>query len=94
VKMWQGLVYGSMAQLTAEGIKGESISIETLTYPLEWVEEIITALNLSVCIDIGHLILQNEVGLETVFNKYSGIISIIHLHGVENSLDHVSLYKS
>lgn len=91
VKRWQELVYKSMEQLIATGIKGESISIETLTYPLEWVEEIITDLNLSVCIDIGHLILQNGVELETVFNKYSGITSIIHLHGVEKSRDHVSL---
>jgi len=79
--------------LIVAGIKGESISIETLTCPFEWVEKIITALNLSVCIDIGHLIVHG-FELEAVFNKYSGIISIIHLHGVENSLDHVSLYKS
>ena len=91
VKRWQDLVYRSMEKLIAAGIEGESISIETLIYPFEWVEGVITALNLSVCIDIGHLMLQNGVELETVFNKYSGITSIIHLHGVEQGRDHVSL---
>ena len=92
VKKWQELVYESMEQLISSGIKGKTLSIETLFYPFEWVENIITAFNLSVCMDIGHLILQNT-DLETFFGRYSDIISIIHLHGVKNHRDHLSLDK-
>jgi len=90
VAKWQKNVYKSMEQLLSFGINGKTISIETLLYPFEWVENIITALNLSVCMDIGHLILQNT-DLETFFGKYSEATSIIHLHGVKNLRDHVSL---
>lgn len=90
VKNWQEIVYKSMRQLLASGIKSKIISIETLPYPFEWVEKIITDLNLSVCIDIGHLI-KHGFELETVFNKFFKATPIIHLHGVENHHDHLSL---
>ncbi len=90
VKKWQELIYKSMEKLLALGIDSKTISIETLQYPFEWIEKIITDLNLSVCIDIGHLI-KYGFGLETVFNKYSELTPIIHLHGVENRHDHISL---
>jgi len=92
VKKWQELIYKSMEQLISSGISGKVLSIETLSYPFEWVENIITAFNLSVCMDIGHLILQNT-DLETFFGRYSDIISIIHLHGVKNHHDHLPLDK-
>lgn len=90
LKKWQEIVYRSMEQLIGAGIKGENISIETLMYPLEWVDKIIAAFNLSVCIDIGHLILQ-EADFESIFNQYSQITPIIHLHGVEKNCAHISL---
>ena len=92
VKKWQEFIYKSMEQLISSGINGEAISIETLMYPFEWVENIITAFNFSICMDIGHLILQHA-DLETFFSRYSDIISIIHLHGVRNLRDHLPLDK-
>jgi sugar phosphate isomerase/epimerase len=90
IKGWQERLYKSIEQLIATGINGELISIETLAYPLDWVEKIITAFNLSVCIDLGHLIV-NRFDMEAVFNKYCKRTSIIHLHGVENHQDHLEL---
>ncbi|MDL1968543.1 MAG: sugar phosphate isomerase/epimerase [Deltaproteobacteria bacterium] len=92
VKRWQGIVRKSIEELLVQGIQSQSISIETLTYPFEWVEEIIKAFKLSVCIDIGHL-LVNGFDVKKVFDKHSSNTSIIHLHGVENKKDHVSLNK-
>jgi len=90
IKRWQERLYNSIEQLIATGINGEMISIETLAYPLDWVEKIITFFNLSVCIDLGHLIV-NRFDMEAVFNKYCKRTSIIHLHGVENQQDHLPL---
>ncbi|RZB29647.1 MAG: hypothetical protein SRB1_01927 [Desulfobacteraceae bacterium Eth-SRB1] len=92
VKKWQERIYESMELLLSTGIESRSIAIENLMYPFEWAEEIVSSLNLSVCIDTGHLILMNRDIIET-FNKYHDRTSIIHIHGVEDNLDHLSLDK-
>ena len=92
INKWQERIYESMDKLLSTGIKSRSIAIENLMYPFEWVEEVISSLNLSVCIDIGHLILMNADIKET-FEKHHHRTPIIHLHGVKNNLDHLSLDK-
>jgi sugar phosphate isomerase/epimerase len=92
VEKWRDLSYESMDRLLAMGVESRRISVETLMYPFEWVDKIIRDLDLAVCIDLGHLILC-EIEIETVFNAYADRTSIIHLHGVENKRDHVSLDK-
>jgi sugar phosphate isomerase/epimerase len=79
-----------MERLLSSGIDGRAISIETLDYPLELIEDIIVDLNVSVCMDVGHLILQGK-DIVNIFNRYSSKISVIHLHGVERNHDHLSL---
>ena len=39
IKRWQGRIRQSMEKLLAAGIEAKSISIESLDYPLEWVEK-------------------------------------------------------
>ena len=90
VKRWKELVRKSMKELLRTRIKSKTISIETLTYPFEWVERIISDLDLSICIDFGHLVACG-FDIEETFKKYSDRTSIIHLHGVENTGDHISL---
>ncbi len=92
VNRWRELIYKSVDELLDNGIQSHTISIETLAYPFEWLEEIITAFKLAVCIDIGHLII-NGFDINKVFDKHLNNTSIIHLHGVENKKDHVSLNK-
>ncbi len=90
IKRWQDRLNTSIKKLVSAGINGERISIETLNYPLNWVEEILLDFNLSVCIDVGHLILCG-FDPETVFNKYKKRTPILHLHGVDNHQDHLPL---
>ncbi len=90
VKRWLDFVYSSMEQLFATGIDCESISIENLSYPFEWIETILSDFNVSVCIDLGHLIV-NRGDMEAVFSAYGNRTSIIHLHGAKNRQDHLSL---
>ena len=90
IKHWQARLNTSIKKLLSAGINGEMISIETLSYPLSWVEEILIDFNLSVCIDIGHLMLYG-FDPESVFNKYKKRTPILHLHGVDNHQDHLPL---
>jgi sugar phosphate isomerase/epimerase len=90
IKKWRDRLYRSVGQFIATGINPETISVETLTYPIEWVENILNDFNLWVCMDLGHLMVYG-FDMETVFNRYCHRTSIIHLHGVENHKDHLSL---
>lgn len=91
-KIWLNNVYDSMEKLIESGVESKTISIETLEYPFEWIDDIISDFNFSVCIDVGHL-LQNGYNVERVFKNYLDITSIIHLHGVKNGHDHLALDK-
>jgi len=92
LKIWQDFAADGIEKLIATGIQSQAISIETLAYPFEWLEEMIKAFKLSVCIDIGHL-LVNGFDVKKVFDRHSSNTSIIHLHGIENKRDHISLSK-
>jgi len=90
VREWQDCVRRNLGKILTAGVPGNMFAIETLDYPFENIEKIINALDLSICADIGHLILSGY-DIKTFMAKYSGRTSIIHLHGVENNHDHVSI---
>ena len=92
VKRWQELTCETIKQLINLGVKAEEISIENLNYPFVWVEDIVSVFNFSVCMDIGHLIVCG-VDIKNFYKSYCDNISIIHLHGVENGHDHLSLNR-
>ena len=81
IKRWKERMLAMVLEaLCTSGINSRIISIETLNYPLEWVEEILIDFNLSVCMDLGHLILYG-LDMKDVFDMYKNRTSIIHLHG-------------
>jgi sugar phosphate isomerase/epimerase len=92
VKSWQRCVFKNLKKILAGGIAAESIAVETLDYRFDLLNDILAELNLSVCLDIGHLI-AHGYNLNALFNKYCDITSIIHLHGVKNGRDHLALDK-
>lgn len=87
---WRDIVYSSLAKIVKSGVPAERIAIESLDYPFTWVENIIQDLRLSICMDIGHLLLQGN-DIQTFFTKYADAVAIIHLHGVQNGKDHLPL---
>ena len=89
-KRWKSNLFESFEELLSKGIDGESISVETLSYPLNWIDDIIEAFDLSVCLDVGHLLLTNTPLSDTI-NRYCDRISIYHLHGVKEGRDHHSI---
>jgi sugar phosphate isomerase/epimerase len=90
VKNWQERVFKSLEKILAAGIKSHLISIENLDYPFEIVEKIICDLDLSICLDLGHLIVHND-DIQTFFNRNRSKISIIHLYGVDKKHYHKGL---
>ena len=92
VKSWQYCVLKNLRKILASGIAAESIGVENLDYRFDLIDDILAELNLSVCLDIGHLIV-NGYDLNDLFNKYGDRTSIIHLHGVKNGQDHLAIDK-
>ena len=90
VNKWQDCVGRNLEKILTAGVPGNMLAIETLDYPIEIIEDIILELNLSVCMDIGHLMIHGY-DVKSVFDKYATKIPIIHLHGVDGHRDHLPL---
>jgi sugar phosphate isomerase/epimerase len=92
VKAWQRRIIRSVEEMVEYGIEPKRISIETLSYPFEWVEDIIKEFGFSICLDIGHILIYG-LDLPLYLEKYLPEASIIHFHGFENGIDHLGIDK-
>lgn len=90
LKRWKQYIRKSLEKILVSGISGHTISIETLDYPIEWVEDILIDFNCSVCMDLGHLIIHG-FDMKSVFARFHNNTSIIHLHGANAGRDHRAL---
>jgi sugar phosphate isomerase/epimerase len=90
IEQWCDRTRSNLSRLLDSTTSGSLIAIETLDYPLDFIEEIVRELNLSICMDVGHLILHDYDVMDT-FKRYASEISSIHLHGVENNQDHLAI---
>lgn len=88
--IWRERVYRNLEKILPAAENNRLIAIETLDYPLELVADILVDLDLSICLDLGHLMVYDYDVLE-VYNKYEALTSVIHLHGVKNRCDHTTL---
>ena len=89
--VWQAYAFKGLRTLLQNGMDPSRISVETLDYAPDLLADIVSAFGLSVCLDIGHLIVNGYDPLE-VFHTFKDHVSIIHLHGVYKGNDHVSLH--
>jgi sugar phosphate isomerase/epimerase len=87
---WIERVHASLSRLTAGNMAPHKIAVETLNYPLTWLDPVIADLGLSVCLDLGHLWLNGLDPLE-LFTHFQDRTAILHLHGVKGAQDHVAL---
>jgi sugar phosphate isomerase/epimerase len=76
--------------LDASGLEGRRLSVETLDYPLEWLTDLIEALDLGVCLDFGHLALAGA-DWTAAYRRWAPRCDILHLHAVRNGRDHHAL---
>ena len=92
VKSWQDRVHANLEKIMSAAVPKDKIAIETLDYSFELVDDIIVDLDLKICMDLGHLMVHG-FDIKKVFKKYAYRTSIIHLHGVENEHDHLTLER-
>ncbi len=87
---WREQARQGLAELAAAVGDPARIAVETLDYPPERVGELIAGLGLSVCLDVGHLLLQ---GLDpaAVAARFAPAVAIIHLHAAAGGRDHLAL---
>ena len=90
VKSWQERVIKHLAKILANGTPSHLISIENLDYPFEILDPIISELDLTICLDCGHLMLHGD-DILAFFNTYSAKTAIIHLYGVAKNHFHGAL---
>ncbi len=90
LRKWQRRVSDSLTRLLQNGLDAGRLSIETLDYPFARVEDIVATHGLSVCLDLGHLI-RYGYDIQEAFHKHAEKTEVIHLHGVRNGQDHLSL---
>jgi len=90
IEAWRRRIIQSAEEIVEYGIGSNRISIETLGYPFEWIEDIIRDFGFSICLDIGHILIQDQ-DLRLYLNNYLPDTSIIHLHGFQNAIDHLGI---
>ena len=92
IETWRSRISQSIKEIGECGIDPSRISIETLGYPFEWIEDIVTQFGLSICIDIGHILIYDQ-DLRLYLEKYLPEASIMHLHGFQNGIDHLGVER-
>ena len=92
IQTWRRRIIRSTEGIAECGIESNRISIETLGYPFEWIEDIIKKFGFSICLDIGHILIYGQ-DLPLYLKKYLPNTSIIHLHGFQNGIDHLGIDK-
>ena len=87
---WRAQLSKSMQTLLREGIAPELFCVETLDYPYELIEDVVSELKLSTCFDVGHL-WAREDDVASYIDRYLEQSRVIHLHGVQGTQDHLAL---
>jgi hypothetical protein len=87
---WKAHLIKSTEEILEVGIQASAISIETLGYPFEWIEDVVKMFGLSTCLDLGHLLLKG-FDLRGYLERYLPDASIVHLHGLRNGTDHLGI---
>jgi sugar phosphate isomerase/epimerase len=87
---WKATLHRSLTELSGWDIDPGRISVETLGYPFEWVEDIVRRFGFSICLDIGH-ILTHGFDLPHYLERYLPATSAIHLHGLRDGTDHLGI---
>lgn len=87
---WLARLDQSVDQLIGRVDNPRLLCAETLSYPFHLVEKLIERRDLSICLDVGHIILYDQP-LELYLHRYLSRTRIIHLHGNSGGRDHLDL---
>jgi len=87
VDRWLKTLDHSVTELLSSGIEPERLCIETLDYPFEYVDPVVSRHGLSICLDVGHLAFYGYP-IQDYLNRYLVRSRALHLHGHLNGVDH------
>jgi len=87
---WTDRTLDSLEALFRDGMDRRRLAVENLESPFASVAPIVSALDLGLCLDAGHL-LKQSIPLETLFGPNRPRTVMVHLHGVVDGRDHRSL---
>jgi sugar phosphate isomerase/epimerase len=87
---WLKSLRESISELADAFPEPARCSVETLSYPFAWIEDMVSDHGFSVCFDIGHLILRGD-SLPKAWEHLGARTRVMHLHGVRGRKDHVDV---
>ena len=87
---WRARLDRSVSELVAGGIAPERLCVETLSYDFGHVAPLVEEHDLSICLDIGHLLLKGQLP-DTYLDRYLPRTRVLHVHGIHDGKDHASL---
>ncbi len=90
IPRWQALHRDSIRRIIQE-VSPVKLCIENLDYPFERVAGIVRESGVSVCTDIGHLLLGDR-NVHAHLDRHLARTRVVHLHGIENGVDHRSVH--
>jgi sugar phosphate isomerase/epimerase len=90
IPRWQAFHRDSIRTLIQQA-PPEKLCIENLDYPFERVAGFVAELGVSICTDIGHLLLCRR-DVHTHLGRHFAQTRVVHLHGIENGVDHRSVH--
>jgi sugar phosphate isomerase/epimerase len=88
---WRDAVTRSLSHIVGSGVDPQRLCIETLFYPFDDVADIVAGLDLSVCLDIGHILLAGHQPLDEMLEVHLQRTRVIHLHGIKDGKDHCDI---
>lgn len=71
-------------------VQSSEFCVETLNYPLEILDDVISSFGLSVTLDIGHLELYG-FAVQEHLDRYLQDTRVLHMHGIRDGKDHKGL---
>ena len=90
-RQWQNrCVQSIQSVLDNSKVPPGDICVENLSFPFEFAFPVVDRLGLSVCMDVGHVLL-NSYNLQKYYDDYFNRARVIHLHGLSKGKDHQSL---
>ena len=88
--VWRDRICQNLEKILPTAENSRRIAIETLDYPLDLLADILVDLDLSICLDLGHLMVYGYDVLD-VFRHFASRTTVLHLHGVHDGRDHLTL---
>lgn len=87
---WQERTKDSLLAILGRDYAPSELCVENLGYDFALLKPIIDDLGLSVCLDVGHLLLNN-LDVVAFCGQWLARSRVIHLHGLTQGVDHISL---